>query len=46
VALAAREQPITWQELERAPRWSARLARLGVRAGDRVMVVGENCPRW
>ena len=35
----------TWSDLEEARRaWSARLAALGVRPGDRVMVVGENGP--
>jgi long-chain acyl-CoA synthetase len=43
LACAAAEH--SWLELEQARReWSGRLARLGVRPGDRVMVVGENCP--
>jgi acyl-CoA synthetase (AMP-forming)/AMP-acid ligase II len=44
-ALACARSRHTWRELEQArTEWSARLAGLGVRAGDRVMVVGENCP--
>ena len=35
----------TWNELDAGRRCAAdALAALGVRAGDRVMVVGENCP--
>ncbi|HUP31370.1 MAG TPA: long-chain fatty acid--CoA ligase, partial [Usitatibacter sp.] len=35
----------SWQELDEGRRaWAARLRELGVRAGDRVMVVGENAP--
>jgi len=35
----------TWGELEEARHhWARRLAQLGVRPGDRVMVVGENAP--
>ena len=34
----------TWRELEEArTAFAAELAALGVRAGDRVMIVGENC---
>jgi acyl-CoA synthetase (AMP-forming)/AMP-acid ligase II len=44
-ALAREGAVHTWRELEAARlEWSARLASLGVRAGDRVMVVGENGP--
>ena len=35
----------SWSELDQARRaWAQRLASLGVRSGDRVMVVGENSP--
>jgi long-chain acyl-CoA synthetase len=45
VALASEGATHTWSELERARLdWSERLATLGVRPGDRVIVVGENCP--
>jgi acyl-CoA synthetase (AMP-forming)/AMP-acid ligase II len=45
VALAREGQHHSWADLEEARiAWSARLASLGVRPGDRVMVVGENCP--
>ncbi|MEO7744193.1 MAG: AMP-binding protein [Usitatibacter sp.] len=44
-ALAQEGAVLAWAELEAARlEWCARLAALGVRAGDRVMVVGENCP--
>ena len=45
VALAREGAAHTWEELDQARLdWSARLAGLGVRAGDRVMIVGENGP--
>ena len=45
LALASPHARHSWSELERARgEWSARLAELGVTAGDRVLVVGENCP--
>ena len=45
LALAGEGARHSWTELEQARlEWSARLAALGVRPGDRVMVVGENCP--
>ena len=45
VALASEGRSHTWRELEQERvSWSARLLALGVRPGDRVMVVGENCP--
>jgi acyl-CoA synthetase (AMP-forming)/AMP-acid ligase II len=44
-ALACARSRHTWRELEQArTEWGARLAGLGVRPGDRVMVVGENGP--
>ena len=44
-ALASEGATHTWAELEQARSdWSERLAALGVRRGDRVMVVGENGP--
>ena len=45
-ALVDARATFTWSELEAARRdWSERLARsLGVRPGDRVMVLGENGP--
>lgn len=44
-ALACARSRHTWRELEQARvAWAERLAGLGVRPGDRVMVVGENCP--
>ncbi len=44
-ALVSEGQGHSWRELEQQREaWSARLASLGVRAGDRVMVVGENGP--
>lgn len=43
--LAGARSRHTWRELEAARiEWAERLAGLGVRPGDRVMVVGENCP--
>lgn len=43
--LACARSRHAWRELEAARiEWAQRLAGLGVRPGDRVMVVGENCP--
>src|SRR5687768_17727740 len=43
-ALVEGERSWTWSELEHGRRaLAARLAGAGVRAGDRVMLVGENC---
>jgi long-chain acyl-CoA synthetase len=43
--LACARSRHAWRELEVARlEWSRRIATLGVRPGDRVMVVGENCP--
>ena len=45
VALASSRSRHSWRELEAARRqWSERLGELGVRPGDRVVVVAENCP--
>jgi acyl-CoA synthetase (AMP-forming)/AMP-acid ligase II len=45
VALVDASGSHTWRDLDDARRaWAERLAALGVRAGDRVMVVGENAP--
>lgn len=44
-ALVSAQRRHTWRGLEAARNaWSERLADLGVGPGDRVMVVGENCP--
>lgn len=45
MAVASERRGHSWQELEAARvEWRDRLASLGVRAGDRVMIVAENCP--
>ena len=45
VALACAAGRFTWRDLVAArDGFARRLEALGVRAGDRVMVVGENCP--
>lgn len=44
-ALADARRRHTWKDLDEARlAWAGRLAALGVRPGDRVMVVGENSP--
>lgn len=45
MALVDTRRRHTWNDLDEARReWAAHLARIGVRPGDRVMVVGENSP--